>query len=144
MKFRIILILLNTLLISGVVSRKDTCDEPGGCFEDDEEDRHNVWTAEVHEESEAGSENVDESVMEYFKDNGISLTKWELELLLNHLDGNNDGKVDVEDLNGFQFYTDDPLKVVENVLQSFNRIDADDNGVLSQVRNWKPATPMNE
>jgi Ca2+-binding EF-hand superfamily protein len=101
-----------------------------------------VWTEDVEElkaedeEDENGSRKpvtADDEILELFKENGVSMTKLQLELLLNHLDKEDDGKVDAQDLENIKINAEDPLSIVQSVIASFNRLDKNQDGKISEV-----------
>lgn len=95
----------------------------------EDEERHNVWT-----ERRGNSIAADDIIVEYLKENGVSLSRLELALLLSHLDVENDGRVDKHDLEALQNLEGEAIKIVQSVVASFDRLDQNDDGKLTKVR----------
>jgi hypothetical protein len=93
---------------------------------------HNVWTEDLNED-ETGSQMVTK-LLKSFNEAGIILERIEVELIINYLDEENDGKVDLDDLEKARKF--EPFKVVERMVESFARIDTNDDGKLSKVSIW--------
>ncbi|XP_021966254.1 calcium-binding protein LPS1-beta [Folsomia candida] len=120
--------LLLLVTCAGIHGEEDAgfCDKGDeGCVEDEE--RHNVWT-----ERRGNSIAADDIIVEYLKENGVSLSRLELALLLSHLDVENDGRVDKHDLEALQNLEGEAIKIVQSVVASFDRLDQNDDGKLTK------------